>query len=62
MSASLSDARIQPDFGDVLLRDFVYHVLADIGRHVERRHVDRPRHIEHRRVGLESLDVTARAD
>ena len=30
--------------------------LADLRRHVERRHVDRPGHVEHRRVGLQAFD------
>ena len=49
-------ARVQPDFDDSLPRDFLYHLLAHFGRHVERRHVDRARHVEHRFVGFEPFD------
>src|SRR5438093_690081 len=50
-------ARIEPDLGDALPRDLVDDALADIRGHVERCHVDGSGYIEHRPIGLQSLDL-----
>src|ERR1051325_4052737 len=49
-------ARIQPHLRYLLLRDVLDHLLADVGRDVERGHVDRARDVEHRAVGFDPFD------
>src|SRR5262249_24909821 len=56
-------AGIEPDLRNPFPGDLGNHLLADVGRHVERRHIDRPRHVEHRRIRRQSLDfLFARVD
>src|ERR1700737_3399270 len=50
-------ARVEPDFGNLFPRDLFDDALADVRRHVHRRHVDGPGHIEDRGVGLQALDL-----
>src|SRR5262245_22451023 len=37
---------IQPHFRNLLAGDLVDHLLADLGRHIERGHVNGARHVE----------------
>src|SRR5580704_12411214 len=50
-------ARVEPDFRNLLPRDLLDDALADVRRHVHRRHVDGAGHIEDRGVSLEALDL-----
>src|SRR5262245_18400779 len=50
-------ARVEPYLRDALFRHLVDHALTDVGRHIEGGHVNRARHLEHGRVGLDPLDL-----
>ena len=57
ISASLSDPGFSQTSGILFLRHLGHDLLADLRRNIERRHVDRVGHVEHRCVRLQTLDL-----
>ena len=50
-------AGIQPDLRDLFSRELVHHADPDFGRYVDRRHIDRTRHVEHGGIGAMSFHL-----